>query len=99
MDLTGTQWQELQDALINAFPQRPQLAAMVQKRLGMNLNAIAGDPDLEPATFQLIQWAISHGRLPDLINGATQSNPGNPLLQTFVAGLGSTAGPKARPPA
>lgn len=41
MKLTGQQYNQLQDALLDAFPSQQRLAEVVKFRLDKNLNAIA----------------------------------------------------------
>jgi tetratricopeptide (TPR) repeat protein len=86
MKLTGSQIEELQKALLDAYPTPNALAQMVRVRLDENLNAIASGDDLSQMVFKLITWAETNGRLVDLVNGAHAANPGNPELGAWVRG-------------
>ena len=57
-ELTGTQLQQLQRALLSAFPTRVALAQMVRHGLDESLDAIATG-NLNDTIFQLIEWANS----------------------------------------
>jgi len=52
MRLTGKQYQQLTDALIDAFPSQQRLAELVKFRLEKNLNAIAMGDDLKEIIFK-----------------------------------------------
>lgn len=80
MRLTGKQYQQLTDALIDAFPSQQRLAELVKFRLEKNLNAIAMGDDLKEIIFKLIGIAESEGWIDRLIASARESNPGNPRL-------------------
>ncbi len=85
MKLTGKQYKQLQQALLDAFPTKADLQQMVTFELGENLAVIAGGGDLSEITFNLIRWAQAQGTLEDLIQGAIRSNPKNPALQQVAA--------------
>jgi hypothetical protein len=78
--LSGEQREKLQEALIDAFPDKSSLERMLSFRLNKNLNSIAGGNNLGEIVFQLITTAESQGWLPDLVRAARKSNPGNPRL-------------------
>ena len=84
LKLGGAQRQQLQVALLSAFPDRGGLEQMVSFRMGENLAVIAGDANLGKAVFELIEWADSQGRLEELIRKAREANPGNPELADFA---------------
>jgi hypothetical protein len=84
MALTGSQYQQLTEALENAFPSQQRLAEVVQFRLSKNLNVIAMGDDLRTIVFRLIGAAEAEGWVDELILAARQSNPKNPLLFVFA---------------
>ncbi len=86
MRLSGQQRKELQDALVDAFPDKSSLEQMLSFGLNKNLDAIANGDNLEKIVFNLIKKAESEGWVSRLIVAARQSNPGNPLSQA-IAGL------------
>ena len=70
MSLTGSQFQQLQQALLSAFPTYPALKQMVQFDLDQNLDAIAGTGSLTAVVFQLIEWAEAQGKTEELVKKA-----------------------------
>jgi len=92
MKLSGLQYGQLTEALLDAFPSQSSLAQMVHFRLEMNLNAIAIGDSLRDIVFLLIQKAEAGGWTLRLICAARESNPGNPTLLAFSQefGLAST---------
>ena len=64
MSLTGGQFKQLHDALLDAFD-RSTLDQMVRFELNENLGAIAGGGNLSDIAFNLIQWAERRGRTQD----------------------------------
>ncbi|NEO74777.1 effector-associated domain EAD1-containing protein [Moorena sp. SIO4G3] len=80
MKLTGQQYQQLTNALIDAFTNQQRLAEVVRFRFNKNLNAIAMGNDLQAIVFRLIETAEAEGWVDELIHRAHQSNPGNPKL-------------------
>ncbi|MBE8990044.1 effector-associated domain EAD1-containing protein [Nostoc sp. LEGE 12450] len=87
MSLSGQQRQELQLALIDAFPNTASLEQMLSFGLDKNLRAIAGEGSLQDIVFKLIQTANSQGWVEDLVRAAFDSNPGNPLLKAIAEEL------------
>ena len=84
MKLSGREYQQLQQALISAFPRRTDLEQMLMFQLGESLDLIVGGGNLADTVFGLIQWAVARGRLGDLIAGAQSANAGNAELRRFV---------------
>ncbi|MBW4629277.1 MAG: serine protease [Brasilonema octagenarum HA4186-MV1] len=84
MKLTGPQYKQFTQALIDAFPEQQRLAELVQFQFGKNLNAIAMGNDLQAIVFRLIQAAEAEGWVDKLIAGARESSPGNPALFVFA---------------
>lgn len=83
MALTGSQLEQLQDALLSAFPSYSSLAQMTLFRRNENLDAIAGTGNLDDVVFKLITWAKAAGRVDELVIKAHQKVPGNPALKAF----------------
>ena len=89
LQVTGTQYGELTNALAKAFPTRARLERMLQFRLAKSLNEIAGEGiPLLDALFQVIQDANAQAWTLDLVTAARASNPGNPQLLVFCQSLG-----------
>ncbi|MEO7329446.1 MAG: effector-associated domain EAD1-containing protein [Minicystis sp.] len=86
--LRGPQLDALRKALLSAFPNISKLGAMVRTKLDKNPEEISLGADLEVRVFELITWAESQGRLVELIRGARQKNPGNPMLRRIAIELG-----------
>ena len=84
MTLTGPQFEQLQQALMSAFPSRSALEQFTRIGLGKNLSEIASGGDTTEITLRLIIWAESNGQVPALVEAAQNQNNGNPKLQTFV---------------
>jgi V8-like Glu-specific endopeptidase len=84
MKLTGTQYKQFTEALLDAFPSQQRLTELVQYQFGKNLNVIAMGADLKEIVFKLIQAAESEGWTDKLITGARESNPYNPILFAFA---------------
>lgn len=88
MRLSGSQYQLLVLAVLDAFPTRQRLAEMVRYQLGRQLDRLALGDDLEEIVFKLLRTAEAEGWLPEFVLGAVQSNPGNANLVEFAQGLG-----------
>ena len=84
MDLSGQQRKELQDALMDAFPDKSSLEQMISFQLNKNLDEIASGNDLKEVVFKLIKKAESGNWIENLINGALKENSGNSCLKRFV---------------
>lgn len=97
MKLTGQQFKQFHNALIDAFSTQGILAQMVSFELNENLDAIAGGQNHSEVVFNLIQWARSQGKLEQLMTAAINSNPGNPELQAFVAQFQPLGSPTSSP--
>ncbi len=83
MHLTGFHYKQLEDALLSTFLSYESLERMVRHQLDENLAVIAGGKDLRDVVFKLIRWAMSTGRVEELIAKAYEENPGNPELRDF----------------
>jgi hypothetical protein len=87
--LSGSQIQQLHNALLNAFDE-PELRRMVRVELDANLGAIAGGTTLTEIVFNLITWAERTGNVVNLIQGAANANPTNSYLREFISLLDET---------
>jgi len=78
--LTGKQYEQLQDALVEAFPQQA-LTQLVRFHLDINLDTITAlDASLRDQAFKLIQHCEAHGLIPRLLAAARKANPTNGKL-------------------
>ncbi len=84
MTLTGSQYKQFTEALLDAFESQQRLTELVKFEFGKNLNVIAMGGDLKEIVFKLIQAAEAEGWTDKLIAGARESNPGNPKLFAFA---------------
>ena len=87
MSLSGQQRQKLQEALINAFPDKLSLEQMLSFQLDKKLDKIAGGSNLADFAFNLIKKAEAENWIKNLISAAIQSNPDNQLLKDIAAEL------------
>lgn len=71
------------DALLDAFPDIESIERLVRFGLDKNLNEIASGRDLVSVVFRLTSWAESQGRLTDLVDAAKEQNSGNEKLQAL----------------
>ena len=78
----------LNDALLDAFRTRNDLARLVGLGLGEQLDNIAGGDNDAAVVFNLIEWAESRGRTLELAGAALAANPANAKLREAVAALG-----------
>ncbi len=88
MGLSGSHRQQLQNALMDAFPKKSSLEQMLSFELDKNLNAIASEGDLKQIVFELIEKAKAENWVEDLVIAARQANPGNERLKDFAESLG-----------
>lgn len=86
--LNGTQYGQLLEALIKAFPTPDLLTELVQLKFSRNLNEISTAPSIRTIVFKLIEDAQARGWLDQLIMGARESNPGNVPLFVFAQEYG-----------
>lgn len=84
MRLSGKQFEDVQEALLDAFPSRDSLEIMVRIELDEELETIATGGNLRSDIFKLLVWAESVDRVSDLIQGALRQNPGNHRLSRVV---------------
>jgi hypothetical protein len=77
--LAGKQYELLQNALVDAFPQG--LTQFVRFHLDITLDTItASDASLQDQAFKLIQHCEAHGLVPKLLAAARTANPTNGKL-------------------
>ena len=101
MSLSGSQRQQLRNALMDAFPKKSSLEQILSFGLDKNLNAIASEGGLEQIVFELIEKAKAENWVEDLVIAARQANPGNERLKDFaeslgIASVGETENPVAQ---
>jgi hypothetical protein len=76
MQLKGKQFQQLQEALLSAFPHRAELKQMVRFGLDEVLDVIATGENYKDVVFKLIDWAETHGSLENLLIAARDKDRG-----------------------
>ncbi len=84
MKLTGSQLEQVINALISGYDSESELEMMVRLKLDLNLNVIVDGENLRETVFELVTWAEERGRIDDLIVGAQEFNDGNPDLQQLL---------------
>jgi hypothetical protein len=95
--MTGAQRRRLHAALLSAFPTWAALAQLVNFHLDLRLAAIAGSQNAGTSAFEVIEWAVAHNRVADLVRGAREENPGNPYLLAVAQELDLAPGAPAAP--
>jgi hypothetical protein len=83
LELSPAQMKEFQNAMLSAFPRRGELERLVYFNLEVRLDQITSVGTYTDDVFELIEWAISKGKLRDLLEAAHQEVPGNVLLAKF----------------
>ncbi|WP_426753388.1 trypsin-like peptidase domain-containing protein [Myxococcus sp. Y35] len=83
MKFTNAQYDELHKALLSAFPTRGDLESMLFLRVGKHLDQVALGDDLGQIVTRLIRGAEAQNWHLQLIMGAYEKNPKNPLLARF----------------
>lgn len=106
--MTGRDWANLQQLLLEAFPTPGELERFVQHRLDKNLAEISTDSNLSDRMFKLIQWTEAHGRTRSLVVAAQRERPDREDLAGFAVyyerayhqgadGIASVGATEARP--
>ena len=95
LQLKGADYDRLSKALRAAFPTLASLTMMVKYKLDRNLAEISLGANLTEVAFELIQAGEAEGWTAELLAGAREANPGNPLLLEFAQGKGLSAGTPA----
>ncbi len=90
MPLKGSEFQQLQQALLSAFPTQPSLSRMVRIGLDQNLEVIAGTGKLADVVDNLITWAETNELVIGLVIKAREANPWNTALQVAMEALTSS---------
>lgn len=95
--LNGSQFKELSDALIEAFPAYDDLERMLRFQLDKSLAAISLGRNMKAVLFDVISDAQARGWTARLIAAARAENPDNDRIQAFAQkfGLASSDVPKA----
>jgi hypothetical protein len=92
LQVRGRQYQQLVEALVNAFPGTNALQMMLQFRLEKSLAELAALPNpINQVAFQVIENSNAEGWTAQLIAAARESRPGNPLLLKLAEDFGLTA--------
>ena len=95
MKLSGKQKEELQKAILSAFPELQPLQQMLKFRLEKHLPEFSStNNSLSKIIFDLIEKAECEGWLEELVDKAHEYNSGNPELKQFVESFKEE---KARP--
>jgi len=97
MALNGKEIKDIQEALLSAFPSKDSLRMMVRIELDENLDAIVDGENLRVLIFNLVTWAERTGCIDELMQGAYNTVPGNPVLQKLVKAQGGTKAPPSPP--
>ena len=84
MALSGERFNQIQEALLDAFRSASDLAIMVRIELNENLNTITHGSNLKEMIFSLVEWADANGRIEQLISGAHEYNSGNQKLRLLI---------------
>lgn len=84
MSLTGSQYQQLVDALRAAFDEGG-LRRMVKFELDEDFDHITSPGNLNDRVYELVAWADREGKVVALMDGAVHSNPGNATLRTSAS--------------
>jgi len=89
MQLDGEKLEQLQNALLSAFPDQGELEQLVRFKLNKNLNtiAVANGATYSDVIFKLMIWAESEGKLTKLISAICSKKPENSQLMPFCEQL------------
>lgn len=83
MELIGTQFEQLETALMKAYPDESALKRMVRIVFTEALQTVAEGSDHTERVDNLIEWAEAKGKVVDLVRGAHRRNHGNEQLRNF----------------
>lgn len=72
MPLSGKDLEKLQNAMLQAYPNKSDLEQLVRFKLNKNLDAIAWGEKTQDIIFNLIKWAESTGNWENLLNAVSQ---------------------------
>jgi len=87
-ELTGSQFKEFTDALVDAFPGEGPLDRLLQFCCNKQRAAIALGTNLQDIVFRIISTAEAEGWTAELLAGARTANPGNDKLLRFSEQFG-----------
>ncbi|MBD2319469.1 trypsin-like peptidase domain-containing protein [Phormidium tenue] len=88
MELSGDQFKKLRIALQSAYPKKAKLEILLREEMNVRLDDVVGGSNLTETVAELVSWAESKGKIPDLVSAAIKGNSGNPSLLNFVASFG-----------
>lgn len=92
IQVKGPQYQQLVQALVDAFPNTNSLGMMLQYRLSKSLAQLAALPNSLPqVAFEVIERSNAEGWTGQLIAAARDSNPTNPALLKLAQDFALTA--------
>ena len=83
MELTGDQFEQLEQALLGAYPTEDELKRMVRIAFNQPLQAVAEGTDHTVRIDNLIEWAESEGKVVDLVRGTHRRKPDSDRLKAF----------------
>jgi hypothetical protein len=84
MQLHSPEMMQLAEALLNGYPSTLELKLLISYELHENAEVIAAGNSLAEKVHNLVVWAISSGKVEELIRGALKRKPGNSRLQEFA---------------
>lgn len=85
--LSGPQQAKLHAALLTAFTSRFAVEQFMLYSLDQNLNVIVADAGLDQVLFKVIEWAVTHGRISELVTSAHQQFEDNDAITDVAAAL------------
>lgn len=88
MELSGDQFKQLRISLQRAYPRKPELQLLLREEMNLRLSEIVGDGNLTDTVAELVDWAESKGKVPELVSSAIKRNPRNPYLVGFIESFG-----------
>ncbi len=84
MGLSGSQRQQLQEALMDGFPGKSSLERMLSFELNKKLDVITSATNLSQIVFELIKKAEAENWVEDLVDAARGANSGNQRLKAVA---------------
>lgn len=100
--LSGEHWEQLEAALLAAFPNESDLKRLVRVGLGENPGTVLAGNRQADRVYALIEWADARGKLPALLHAACEERPDNQALHALAGEQGIATRPPGaapRPPA
>ncbi|MEZ4659750.1 MAG: effector-associated domain EAD1-containing protein [Caldilineaceae bacterium] len=71
----------------DCFANEGELRIFVRTKLNEKLDTVAGGQNLSEIVFNLVEWAESKGRLLELAQGMSVTNPQNPVILSLIEKL------------